>query len=313
MRRIVAAGLSLALAVSACGDDSASTTIVLYTSATQDTVDAVVAAFEAENPDVDVAVFRAPTGELSARIAADLRAGGIGADVLWLTDPLSMQQFDVQGLLRDASPDASAVPTEYREQRFWGTRIVSLVVVQHRDAVAVESWDDLVSAAEHGGAAILDPTFAGSGFATLAFFALDERYGLDYLQRLHDAGTTVVAAPGDVVTGVAEGQFAAGITIDRIARDALADGSPLQIVWPDPGAIAVYSPIAVTGEKPQATEFVSFVLGRTGQEAIAASGWLPIDPTVMGGDRAPQVTVDWDLAFDRQQELLDAFRAIFGG
>jgi ABC-type Fe3+ transport system substrate-binding protein len=69
----------------------------------------------------------------------------------------------------------------------------------------------------------------------------------------------------------------------------------------------------VTGEKPQATEFVSFVLGRTGQEAIAASGWLPIDPAVMPGDRAPHVTVDWDLAFDRQQELLDAFRAIFGG
>src|SRR3972149_1998086 len=55
--------------------------------------------------------------------------------------------------------------------RFWGTRIVSLVVVQRRDAVAVESWDDLVSVAENGGGAILDHTFAGSGFATLALFA----------------------------------------------------------------------------------------------------------------------------------------------
>lgn len=312
MRRTVALALSLALLVPACGDGAPST-IVLYTSVTQDTVDAVVAAFEAEHPDVDVAVFRAPTGELSARVAADIRAGGIGADVLWLTDPLSMQQFDAQGLLRTVSPDAAAVPGEFREERFWGTRIVSLVVVQHRDAVAIQSWDDLVVAAGDGGAAILDPTFAGSGFAALAFFALDDRYGLDYLQRLHDAGATVVAAPGDVVTGVAEGQYAAGITIDRIARDALADGAPLQIAWPDPGAIAVYSPIAVTGESSDATEFVSFVLGRTGQEAIAASGWLPIDPTVMPGGRGPQLILDWTLAFDRQQELLDAFRAIFGG
>ncbi|HAX82436.1 MAG TPA: hypothetical protein DCY40_07720 [Actinobacteria bacterium] len=312
MRRTVTLAMSLALLFPACGDGAPST-IVLYTSVTQDTVDAVVAAFEAEHPDVDVAVFRAPTGELSARIAADLRGDGIGADVLWLTDPLSMQQFDAQGLLLPATPDATAVPAEFREERFWGTRIVSLVVVQHRAAVAVESWDDLVVAAGDGGAAIPDPAFAGSGFAALAFFALDDRYGLDYLQRLHDAGATVVAAPGDVVTGVAEGQYAAGITIDRIARDALADGAPLQIVWPAPGAIAVYSPIAVTGASPLATEFVSFVLGRTGQETIAASGWLPIDPTVMPGDRGPQLTLDWALAFDRQQELLDAFRAIFGG
>jgi len=210
-------------------------------------------------------------------------------------------------------PIVSAVKLGRRIGRVWAVRGVDLDVRAGEMLGVVGADGSGKTSLLQMLAAILDPTFAGSGFATLAFFALDERYGLDYLQRLHDAGTTVVAAPGDVVTGVAEGQFAAGITIDRIARDALADGSPLQIVWPDPGAIAVYSPIAVTGEKPQATEFVSFVLGRTGQEAIAASGWLPIDPAVMPGDRAPQVTVDWDLAFDRQQELLDAFRAIFGG
>jgi iron(III) transport system substrate-binding protein len=313
MRRFVSALVVLGL-VAGCGDGSAADRIVLYTSVTQDTVDAVVVGFETDHPGVEVEVFRAPTGELNARIAADLRAGGIGADVLWLTDPLSMQQFDSQGLLLAVTPMAAAVPAEYRQERFWGTRILSLVVVQPADAVAVGDWDDLVTVAGAGGVALLDPAFAGSGFAALAFFALDERYGFDYLQRLHDAGATVVAAPGDVVTGVAEGQYAAGVTIDRIARDALADGAPIQIVWPEPGAIAVYSPIAVTGDSPHATEFVSFVLGRSGQEAIAASGWLPIDPAVMPGEAPPpHLIVDWAGAFDRQQELLDGFRDIFGG
>jgi iron(III) transport system substrate-binding protein len=312
MRRLVTTLVVLGV-LGACGDDSGGERIVLYTSVTQDTVDAVVAGFAVEYPGVAVEVFRAPTGELNARVAADLRAGGIGADVLWLTDPLSMQQFDAQGLLVGVTPEASAVPAEYREARFWGTRLLSLVVVQPATAVAIESWDDLVTVSGSGGVALLDPSFAGSGFAALAFFALDDRYGFDYLRRLHDAGATVVAAPGDVVTGVAEGQYAAGLTIDRIARDALADGAPIQIVWPEPGAIAVYSPIAVTGESPGAIEFVSFVLGRTGQEAIAASGWLPIDPTVMPGSTAPHLIVDWKGAFDRQQELLDGFRDIFGG
>ncbi len=299
--------------VASCGGDAGNADLLVYTSLTQDTVDAVVAEFEAANPGVEVTVFRAPTGELNARIAADLRSGAIEADVLWLTDPLSMQQYDAQGLLHAVFPDAAAIPAEHREARFWGTRIVDLIVVRGADSPPVTSWDDLVTAASAGGVAMPDPGFAGSAFAALAFFALDARYGLEYLERLHDAGAIVVAAPGDVVTGVAEGQYAAGITIDRIARDALADGAPIELVWPLPGAIAVYSPIAVTGDAAIATDFVSFVLGRRGQEAIAGTGWLAADPEVSSGERGPQVTVDWDRAFDRQQELLDAFRAIFGG
>ena len=305
--------LSLLLLTPACTGGDGSATLVLYTSVTQDTVDAVVAGFEDANPGTTVEVFRAPTGELNARIAADRREGEIGADVLWLTDPLSMQQYDAQGVLREAQPDADAVPAEYREERFWGTRILNLVVVRHRDAPALASWDDLIPAATAGGVAIPDPSFAGSAFAALAFFALDDAYGLDFLQRLHDAGATQVAAPGDVVTGVAEGQYAAGITLDFTARDAIEDGSPIEMVWPAPGAIALYSPIAVTGDSAAAEDFVSFVLGVEGQTAIAATGWEPVRADIPWESGGPQVTIEWDRAFDRQQELLDAFRDIFGG
>src|SRR3990172_2108067 len=305
--------LSLLLLTPACTGGDGSATLVLYTSVTQDTVDAVVAGFEDANPGTTVEVFRAPTGELNARIAADRREGEIGADVLWLTDPLSMQQYDAQGVLREAQPDADAVPAEYREERFWGTRILNLVVVRHRDAPALASWDDLIPAATAGGVAIPDPSFAGSAFAALAFFALDDAYGLDFLQRLHDAGATQVAAPGDVVTGVAEGQYAAGITLDFTARDAIEDGSPIEMVWPAPGAIALYTPIPVPPDSPAAEDFVSFVLGVEGQTAIAATGWEPVRADIPWESGGPQVTIEWDRAFDRQQELLDAFRDIFGG
>jgi len=297
----------------ACSSGESTGTLVLYTSVTQDTVDVVVAGFEADNPGMNVEVFRAPTGELNARIAADLRQGEIGADVLWLTDPLSMQQYDAQGVLHPARPDAGAVPAEYREERFWGTRVLNLVVVRHIDAPEVRSWGDLVAVAAAGGVVIPDPSFAGSAFAALAFFALDDSYGLEYLQQLHDAGAVVVAAPGDVITGVAEGQYAAGITLDVPARNAVADGSPIEIVWPEPGAIALYSPIAVTSVAAAATDFVSYVLGIEGQSAIAATGWQPVHPDVPWESGGPQVTIDWEMAFDRQQELLDAYRSIFGG
>lgn len=311
MRRVLATlGAIVVLAAGCSGSGRA--TLAVYTSVTQATVDAVVAGFREANPDVEVEVLRAPTGELNARIAAERREGGLRADVLWLTDPLSMQQYDADGLLRGADPDVSGIPAAYREDRFWGTRILNLVVVTG-DGVVVESWSDLEAVAASGGVAIPDPSFAGSAFAALAFFALEEDYGFDFLRRLHDAGATQVGAPGDVVTGVAEGQYAAGITLDFSARGAVEKGSPISIVWPAPGAIALYSPIGVTGEGDLPERFVTYVLGSEAQSAIAGSGWQPVRPDVAWAAGGPQMTVEWSRAYHRQEELLAAYREIFGG
>ena len=100
--------MSAALLIAACSSSSPDS-VRLYTSVTQETVDAVVERYEADHADVEVEVFRAPTGELTARIAAELREGGLQADVLWLTDPLSMQQYGADGLLRTWRA-AGAVP-----------------------------------------------------------------------------------------------------------------------------------------------------------------------------------------------------------
>jgi ABC-type Fe3+ transport system substrate-binding protein len=88
-------------------------------------------------------------------------------------------------------------------------------------------------------------------------------------------------------------------------------------VWPDAGAIAVFSPIAVVGtteNAPAAESFVDLVLSDAGQRAIAGTGWQPIRPG-SGGPRpgGPQVAPDWATAFGRQETLLADYRAIFGG
>lgn len=293
-------------------------TVRLYSSVTQDTVDAVIAAYEAAHPDTTVELFRAPTGELSARIAAEQREGGIEADVLWLTDPLSMQQYASEGMLQSWTPDeADAVPAEFAEDTFWGTRILNMIIVHQADLEpAPTSWDDLTAGGYDQPVAIPDPGFAGSAFGALAYFALNEEFGLDYYQALKDAGAVQVQAPGEVVTGVAEGRFAAGMTLDREARDAMDDGSPIEVVYPESGAIAIYSPIAVvdgTSNAAAAESFANFTLTTDAQQAIAETGWQPIRDDVewdIGGDA---VTPDWDAGFERQDELLEQYREIFGG
>jgi iron(III) transport system substrate-binding protein len=301
-------------AAAACSGDDA--TLTVYTSVTQETVDAVVTGFEAAG-DTEVEVFRAPTGELTARIEAERRSGEVGADVLWLTDPLSMYQYDADGLLAAWEPDAAAsLDAGYVEPTFWGTRVLDLVlVVAAGNPHGVDDWDDLTDPGLRS--AIPDPRFAGSAFAALGYFGLSSRYGMDFFSAMKDAGTVQVAAPGDVVTGVAEGRFDAGLTLEFSARTAADKGSPVEVVWPVSGSIAVTSPIAVVdGGGDAAEDFVEYVLSPEGQAAIGSTGWTPVLDSAPG-PRPPAGTSvvfpDWDAIFDAQAGLVDDYTAIFGG
>lgn len=294
-------------------------TIRLYTSVTQGTVDAVVAGYTAAHPGVTVDVFRAPTGELAARIATELRDGRILGDVLWLTDPLSIQAYAEQGLLRAWQPtEAAGIDPAYRGDTYWGTRFLNMVIVR---GSAIEpgpqAWADLADPAYRGAIAIPDPGFAGSAFGALGYFALSSEAGMDFYESLKANGAVQVRTPDEVTAGVAEGRFKVGMTLDNSARTAVTKGSPVAMVWPTDGAIAMYSPIGVVDATENATaaqSLVEFVLSDPGQVAIAGTGWQPIRASA-GGPPAegPQVYSDWTAAFGRQEELLAGYRGIFGG
>ena len=294
-------------------------TIRLYTSVTQATVDAVVAGYTAAHPGVTVEVFRAPTGELAARIATELRDGRILGDVLWLTDPLSIQAYAAQDLLRPWQPsEAAGIDPAYHGDTYWGTRFLNMVIVRGSSiAPGPLTWSDLADPAYRDAVAIPDPGFAGSAFGALGYFALASDAGMDFYASLKANGAVQVKTPDEVTAGVAEGRFKVGMTLDNSARTAVTKGSPVALVWPTDGAIAMYSPIGVVDATENATaaeSLVEFVLSDPGQVAIAGTGWQPIRASA-GGPPAegPQVFPDWADAFGRQDDLLTGYRAIFGG
>ncbi|MFP5332622.1 MAG: extracellular solute-binding protein [Acidimicrobiia bacterium] len=315
MNRLGAGSLAtvvVAAALAAC-TQSTDEPLRLYTTVTQETVDAVVAGFT-EATGHQVEVLRLPTGELNARIASELRTDGLTADVLWLTDPLSMHQYEADGLLATWEPDgADRISPDFRTPSTWGTRILNLVIVAGNEVNPMPtSWDDLPNIP--GPVALPDPGFAGSAFAALAYFSQTEGFG--YFEALHDAGAIQVQSPGEVVTGVAEGRFTAGITLDFAARAAVGNGSPIHLIWPEPGAIAFHSPIGAVASSSNdaARAFVEYVLSDEGQRRIGESGWQPVIPGLGGPEPAgDQVTIAWTDAASRQSTLLATYRDLFGG
>jgi iron(III) transport system substrate-binding protein len=167
------------------------------------------------------------------------------------------------------------------------------------------------------GVAIPNPAFAGSAFGALGYFALANGYGMDFYRRLMANGAVQVQAPGDVITGVAQGRFQAGMTLDFSARAAIKKGSPIAVTAPAPGAIRLFAPVAVfaaTSNPTAAESFADFLLTKPAQQALAKLDRRPIRADVPAlAPSGPVVTPDWPAIFRQQASLLAQYRRIFGG
>ena len=327
--RQIAAGaavLSLALLPLGCGDggDSgdadASDAITLYTCVSDTTIQPVIDAFENAHPGSEVQLFRAPTGELNSRVAGDVRSGGLRADVIWACDPLTMQGYVDQGLVGGWTPDtASAVPAEFRTGDYVGVAVLYMVAVHHEGVPAPRTWSDLTGAGYADGVAVPDPSFAASALGTLGYFAQADGYGLDFFADLKDNGAVQLSSPTEVGTGVAQGVYKAGITIANSAYALKQDGSPIGVVWPRPGAIAISGPAALAEDSADSTlakDFISYLVSEDGQATIGKAGSYPTLPDVPGPtlpDDAPIVRPDWAAIATDQDALLREYQQIFGG
>ena len=315
-------GAVLSLALTACGDsENASgdpSSITLYTCVNDTTVAPVIKTFENDNPGTSVKLYRAPTGDLNARIAGDVRSGGLRADVVWACDPLTMQDYVQQGLVGGWTPETS-ISSEYRTDDYVGVALLYMVAVSGEGVPPPKSWSDLTGPAYPGGVAVPDPGVAASALGALGYFANDPQYGTGFYAALRKRGAEQVSTPDDVVTGVAEDIYDAGITIANAAYAAKENGSPIEVTWPEPGAVAIYGPVALaknTENEEPARSFISYVASKKGQQQIGESGSYPTLAGVAGPtkpDDAPVVFPDWPELSADKAALLAKYQKIFGG
>ncbi len=313
------AALLLTTVLVGCSRDagSHSKTLALYTCANEPVEQAVVKAYEHGHPGSNIDVFRAPTGQLNARVAADVRGGGIRADVIWACDPLTMHGYDAQGLIRAWTPPATP-SAAYRTANSVGVDVLYLVAVVHKGVPPPASWAELAQSQYRGGVAVPSPSFAASALGALGYFAGAPGYGMSYYERLKANGAKQVNSPDNVLTSVAQGTYRAGFTLANSAYAAQRKGSPIEVIWPTPGAIAIPAPIGVTARKrpsPQAADFAAFTASPAGQAAIAHAGayvptpGLPGPPLPAG---SPIVSPDWTAMFGDSATLLARYAKVFG-
>ena len=326
MRLVVRCGAVLAAGLLLTGSAwAASGKLVLYTSQPDKIAADTVAAFNKQEPQVEVEVFRSGTTEIMNKIAAELVGGAAKPDVLFIADAVSMEQLKADGRLA-AYPqaDVTAFPAGTYDpgKTYFGTKLITTGIIYNKAAPSKPaSWLDLLKPEAKGQVVLPSPLYSGA--AAIHMAALDSSpLGSDYYQRLAANGADAAKGNGAVVTAVAGGQKMYGIIVEFMALNARDKGSPVEFVFPKEGVSAVTEPVAIlkTAHNPEAAKaFVNFLLSKPGQELAVAQGFLPARTDVTPPPGFPKTSDLHILPVDLAKTATDAdllkrqFTDLFGG
>jgi iron(III) transport system substrate-binding protein len=295
--------------------------VTLYTSVPQDIVDRLQTDYKAKFPASTLEVFRAGSSEVEAKMAAEKKAGSIQADVVWVAEPSTYEDFKKQDILLKFSPaEAGALPAEMKDKDgyYYAGRLINMVVAFNNKAnPKPASWKDLLNSAYKGKVGFPTPVSSGAAEAAVRTLADTSGFGWDYFKQFRANGGKQIKNNPALSTG----ELLVGALLDYMIRDAKSKGSPVDYAWPAEGAVFIPSPIAVihTSKNPEAAKaFVDYLLSKEGQASMVKLGnFIPVRSDIPGPAGTPtlgqikRLATDWRMVREKRQDTKDQFEAIF--
>ena len=234
----------IGLAASACGRGGPE--VVPYTSVDQVVSEPIFRDFERQTGVAVQAVFDTEetksTGVLNRLLA---EAQSPRADVFWSGDPVRPFILIGRGLVEPyVSPNAAGIPASFKAtDGAWtgfAARARILLVNTTRVAAAERpaSIRDLASPRWKGQAAMANPLFGTTTIHMAALFtAWGEEPARAFLREVKANDVRIASSNGEVKRLVASGEVAFGLTDTDDAAEAVKDGAPVAVVYPDQDAL----------------------------------------------------------------------------
>ncbi|WP_212920436.1 ABC transporter substrate-binding protein [Ornithinibacillus bavariensis] len=314
-----------------CSDKNASgknkdVTVHLYTSESQDQVGEMMKEFEKENPGIKVEIFRTGTEQVIAKMEAERQSGGLVADMVWFADIDYFNSLSEEDLLEEyKSPNAEGLDESfiYNNGKYYEVRQIFNVLAYNTTQVknAPTSWNDLYSTDYKGKAAMASPNYSGAAFLTLASIVHNDDLGWDYFKSLKENDLKFEQGNGALASKVASGEYHVVSVVDFMARNAKNEGSPVEVVWPEEGAVIIPTPVGIMKDsevKDAAKKVLDFLLSKQGQEMFKDQGYIPVNPEVGVPENAPDtdeiniMPLDFDFLKENRESLKTGFSDIFG-
>jgi iron(III) transport system substrate-binding protein len=207
------------------------------------------------------------------------------ADVFWSGDPVRIFLLIKRGLVEPyVSPNAAAIPPAFRaaDGAWTGFAARARVLLVNKNKVASgqapRSLRDLTSARWQGQTAIANPLFGTTTMHVAALFAAwGEEPAKRFLDDLKANHARVASSNGEVKRLVVAGEVAFGLTDTDDAHEALADGAPVEVVYPDQdgmGTLIMPTAVVLLRKAPHpdaGRKLIDFLLSAEVEQKLAAS------------------------------------------
>ncbi len=286
-KRILAAGLMLLLlqGLISCAPEPEKTAVglapaeserlIIYTSHKEEVWWPLVREFE-DRTGIWCDVVSGGSNELLARLKeereapqADLMFGGGAESLEAFADLFEPYVTSEAGFL-----DSRFMPENHCYTPFTALPEVLIYNPKLVNEGELTGWADLLKPGFYGEIAFADPNHSGSAFTGLMTMleALDMERD-EVLRRFSEnLGGKELSGSGEVLTGVADGSFRAGVTLEETAMQRIAAGDNISLVYPAEGTSAVPDGCALVkgaAHRENAAEFIDFIAGKDVQEQVA--------------------------------------------
>jgi iron(III) transport system substrate-binding protein len=323
-RAVLAWGAGLAAGAPGCRRASGSE-VVVYCSVDQVFAEPVLRAFEAASGVRVRAVFDTEETK-STGVVNRLLAEGANpqCDVFWSGDPVRPFLLERRGLIEPyLSPQAAGLPLRLRaaDGTWTGIAARARVLLLHKASLGAgprpASVKDLALPAWKGRAALANPLF---GTTTMHMAALASTWGDERLQaflgEVKANGVRVASSNGEVKRLVVAGEVAFGLTDTDDAAEAVKEGAPVEVVYPDQealGALVMPSSVVRIRKNPHdepAKKLIDALLSADTERRMAEAGahmplrgGVPVPSGVRGLSEVRAMTVDFSVVADAMERL----------
>ena len=305
--------------------------LIIYCSHPLDLMNTILDDFKLKNPEIKVDVVTAGTGELLKRIEAE-RENPLG-DILW-GGTLNSVKSKSDLFENYVSTNESNIYEEFQNKEGNFTRfsaIPSVIMINTNliGNVKVEGYADLLNPALKGKIAAADPASSSSAFEHLVnmLYAMgngNPENGWNYVERLcANLDGKLLSGSSAVYKGVADGEYAVGLTYEEGGISYVVLGSPVKVIYMKEGVISKPDGVyIIKGGKnlENAKKFIDYCVSLDAQNILinkvnrrAIRTDADSSEVVIPMTEIYSITDNPDIVESNRQKWLDKFRDIFTG
>lgn len=244
--------------------------LIIYSPLNEEIIIPIVKEFQ-ETTGIQVNYLYAGTVDLLSQL--ELKGDEPLTDLIWG----SSKEF-LESHLAYFEPYETSHKSELNENfihkdNYWnGFNLLPIVLMYNKKLVSPEevpkSWEELLDPKWKGKMVYTDPHNSGSSYMVLATFlslgAKDDEYNWKNVEKfLYNIDGNIVGKSSEVYNGIANGDFALGLTMEEAAVRLIHNGAAVGIVYLEEGTPVITDAIALMKDsenKENAKTFIEFVL-----------------------------------------------------